>query len=79
MDSTHLDSTHKLCLQPNFIAHSWVCVGTHSEEEQMSITVLCKKRLHGLSLRANCTDQATADCRRSDCQLLLIEGATWSA
>jgi hypothetical protein len=26
-------------------------------------------KLHGLSLRANYTDRATADCRRSDCQL----------
>jgi hypothetical protein len=36
-------------------------------------------RLRGLSPRANYTDRATAACRRSDCQLLLIEGATWSA
>jgi hypothetical protein len=35
--------------------------------------------LHGLSPRANYTDRATAACRRSDCQLLRIEGATWSA
>jgi hypothetical protein len=38
-----------------------------------------KKNLHGLSPRANYTDRATAACRRSDCQLLRIEGATWSA
>jgi hypothetical protein len=38
-----------------------------------------KKKLHGLSPRANYTDRATAACRRSDCQLLPIEGATWSA
>jgi hypothetical protein len=38
-----------------------------------------KKILHGLSPRANYTDRATAACRRSDCQLLRIEGATWSA
>jgi hypothetical protein len=35
--------------------------------------------LHGLSPRANYTDRATAACRRSGCQLLRIEGATWSA
>jgi hypothetical protein len=35
-----------------------------------------KKKLHGLSPRANYTDRATAACRRSDCQLLRIEGAT---
>jgi hypothetical protein len=33
----------------------------------------------GLSPRANYTDRATAACRRSECQLLRIEGATWSA
>jgi hypothetical protein len=38
-----------------------------------------KKKTHGLSPRANYTDRATAACRRSDCQLLRIEGATWSA
>jgi hypothetical protein len=34
-------------------------------------------KLHGLSPRANYTDRATAACRRSDCQLLRIKGATW--
>jgi hypothetical protein len=38
-----------------------------------------KKKLHGLSPRANYTDRATAACRRSDCQLLRIEGTTLSA
>jgi hypothetical protein len=38
-----------------------------------------KTKLHGLSPRANYTDRATAACRRSDCQLVRIEGATWSA
>jgi hypothetical protein len=38
-----------------------------------------KKKLHGLSPRANYTDRATAACRRSECQLLRIECATWSA
>jgi hypothetical protein len=36
-------------------------------------------KLHGLSPRANYTDRATAACRRSNYQLLWIEGATWSA
>jgi hypothetical protein len=36
-------------------------------------------KLHGPSPRANYTDRATAACRRSDCQLLRIKGATWSA
>jgi hypothetical protein len=38
-----------------------------------------KNKLHGLSPRANYTERATAACRRSDCQLLRIKGATWSA
>jgi hypothetical protein len=33
-----------------------------------------KTKLHGLSPRANQTGRATAACRRSDCQLLRIEG-----
>jgi hypothetical protein len=37
------------------------------------------KKLHGLSPRANYTDRATAACRRSDFQLVRIEGTTWSA
>jgi hypothetical protein len=36
-------------------------------------------KLHGLSPRANYTDRATAACRRSNYQLVRIEGATWSA
>jgi hypothetical protein len=36
-------------------------------------------KLLGLSPRANYTDRATAACRPSDCQLLRIQGATWSA
>jgi hypothetical protein len=35
-------------------------------------------KLHGLSLRANYTDRATAACCRSDCQLLRKEGPTLS-
>jgi hypothetical protein len=38
-----------------------------------------QNKLHGLSPRANYTDRATAACRLSDCQLLRIKGATWSA
>jgi hypothetical protein len=41
-------------------------------------TTETKTKLHGLSPRANYTDRATTACRRSDCQLLRIEGATWS-
>jgi hypothetical protein len=35
------------------------------------------KQLRGLSPRTNYTDPATAACRRGQCQLLRIEGATW--
>jgi hypothetical protein len=38
-----------------------------------------KKKLHGLSPWANYTDRATAACQRSDCQLLQVKDATWSA
>jgi hypothetical protein len=34
-----------------------------------------KKKLHGLSPRANYTDRATAACRRTDCQLVRIEAS----
>jgi hypothetical protein len=40
---------------------------------------ISEKKLHGLSPRANYTDQEIAACRRSDCQLLRIEDATWPA
>jgi hypothetical protein len=38
-----------------------------------------KKELHGMSARANYIDRETAACWRSDCQLLRIESAMWSA
>jgi hypothetical protein len=51
--------------------------------ESVKFSCVCyfitKNKLHGLSLRANYTDRATAASRRSDCQLLRIKGATWSA
>jgi hypothetical protein len=43
-----------------------------------SHNILNKKKLHGLSPRANYTDRATAACRRSDCQLYADRGTTWS-
>jgi hypothetical protein len=57
--------------------------GVHSASNNYAAaypqTKLHKKKLHGLSPRANYTDRATAASRRSDCQLVRIEGATWSA
>jgi hypothetical protein len=46
---------------------------------EMKKREVVKLKLHGLSLRANYTDRATAACRRSDCQLVRIESAAWSA
>jgi hypothetical protein len=37
------------------------------------------KNLRGLSPQANYTDRTTAAYQRSWCQILRIEGATWSA
>jgi hypothetical protein len=56
--------SHLLCIP--FVAHN-------------NVTLKYKIKLHGMSPQANYTDRATAACRRSDCQLLRIEGATWSA
>jgi hypothetical protein len=47
------------CLVRNLRSFSW-SVGTKD---------VIKLKLHGLSPPANCTDRATAACRRSDCQL----------
>jgi hypothetical protein len=52
---------------------------THCGVTASIIVARVTYKLHGLSLRANYTDRATAACRRSDCQLVRIEGATWSA
>jgi hypothetical protein len=38
-----------------------------------------KTKPHSPNPRTNYTDRATAACRQSNCQLLRIEGATWSA
>jgi hypothetical protein len=68
--------------------HKWSPPRTHvkwwhlvvpEETEVKWAYLLLLKKLRGLSPRANYTDRATAACRRSDCPLLRIEGATWSA
>jgi hypothetical protein len=52
------------------------------KQQQMSTSYITaqkkerKNKLRGLSLQANYTNRATSACRRSDCQLLLREGAT---
>jgi hypothetical protein len=43
------------------------------------VLTFLKKKLCGPSPPANCTDRPTAACRRSQCQLLWIETAMWSA
>jgi hypothetical protein len=60
--------TASLYNEPTHVEYSH----THKEPDKTN-------KLHGLSPRASYTDRATAACRRSDCQLLRIEGATWSA
>jgi hypothetical protein len=42
-------------------------------------TLKLKEKLRGRSPQANYTDRATAACRRSQCQLLRVEGVAWSA
>jgi hypothetical protein len=50
-------------------------VGVYSELHTFhNLHIKTKTKLHGLSPRANYTDRVTAACRRSDCQLLRIEG-----
>jgi hypothetical protein len=59
----------------HFVLFSFV-----AETQKETTTAKTKKtKLHGLSPRANYTDRATTACRQSDCQLLRIKGATWSA
>jgi hypothetical protein len=68
---------------------AWLCIYGFLFGPQVQnlhyLTIRCKSavatnnKLHGLSPRANYTDRATAASRRSDCQLLRIKGATWSA
>jgi hypothetical protein len=55
-----------------------LCDGNHPANYK-GCTVYKKKKLLGLRPRANYTDRATAVFRPSYCQLLRIEGATWSA
>jgi hypothetical protein len=47
-------------------ACSRVTLEHHMQEDCDVYTGLYKKKLHGLSPRANYTDRATAACRRSD-------------
>jgi hypothetical protein len=54
------------------------CFGDFSADVGIYVVDMIQQ-LHGLSPRANYADRATAACRRSDCQLLRIEGATWLA
>jgi hypothetical protein len=84
-------SVHVDCLY--LTAHTWnhspSLRKTAEERSLLPVTYLLtylnmlnyfnKKKLHGLNPRTNYTDRATAACRRSDCQLLRIKGATWSA
>jgi hypothetical protein len=78
-----------LLLEINNIIGKYKASGTESttlerpnNEHITGISIFIYKqtnKLHGLSPRANYTDRATAASRRSDCQLLRIKGAKWSA
>jgi hypothetical protein len=59
----------RLSLQQKWLPGTFFFIGTKKTET----------KLHDLSPRANYTDRVTAACWRSDCQLLRIKGATWSA
>jgi hypothetical protein len=74
---------HKLH-QPNFYEnytqkHISYSIFMNILSRKVTLTLKKKTKLHGLSPRANYSDRATAACQRSDCQLLRIESATWSA
>jgi hypothetical protein len=64
-----LELPNRMSLRPDLL---WLTLN-------LALIIQSLKKLHGLSPRANYTDRATATCRRSDCQLVRIEGATWSA
>jgi hypothetical protein len=49
-----------------------------SERRWIKFVAISKTKLRGLSLGTNSTDRATAVRQQSQCQLLQIEGATWS-
>jgi hypothetical protein len=79
-------STKNDCRIRNMCACLFMCVCTYiyitvifRRHKPQGLAKLKKTKLHGLSPRPIYTDRATAACRRSDCQLLRIEGATWSA
>jgi hypothetical protein len=74
-------SVHR-CTHISFVLHSNCIIFIHYMAPEIiilnTIKQTNKNKLHGLSPQANYTDSATAVCRRSDCQLLRIKGATWS-
>jgi hypothetical protein len=64
------------CHFPQGGGDEWICRQLPKQrQKEKQLTYL----LRGLSPQAKYTDRATAACRRSWCQLLRIEGATWSA
>jgi hypothetical protein len=67
------------CFESSVSELSKVLNDINYSESMPSQLLKTKTKLHGLSPRANYTDRATAACRRSDCQRLRIESATWSA
>jgi hypothetical protein len=66
------------CL-PNGFLHNGSVPRSENKSSARNLYYKQANKLRGLSPRANYTDRATAACRRSECQLLRIEGAMWSA
>jgi hypothetical protein len=91
----HCNTDQLLCTLPYHNIHQWLSAALTSYVLSVNSYVQTTKlfhrppfdcktknktnKLHGLSPRANYTGRATAASRRSDCQLLQIQGATWSA
>jgi hypothetical protein len=71
---------HLLCVSLHFSLFHWLCKDDVTGYKSLdAINKTNKNKLHGQCPWANYTDRATAACLRSDCQLLRIKGATWSA
>jgi hypothetical protein len=63
------DMPHLLNLYENITRNAPCSLGRASNfDRSFSFEYQIKKKLHGLSPRANYTDRATAACRLSDCQ-----------
>jgi hypothetical protein len=67
------------CLKRFRLSRIFTWIYKHSPVPETLCWIQIRKETPGLSPRANYTDRSTTACRRSDYQLLQIEGVTWSA